>query len=146
MGNSIRFYKGMVVMDEAFKELAADEEMTENMRCWMEDLGMNLDFLYIDNKTKEERDSDTIISFMSDIVFIQEFKGECANDYETRREYVEKCGFEKDYFASWLESCSDYPNLIEIQEFCEAVNDSIIMWTKAVENGLIDTEEGWDKE
>ena len=28
----------------------------------------------------------------------------------------------------------------------KSLNDSIIMWTKAVENGLIDTEEGWDKE
>jgi hypothetical protein len=124
------------------------EEKIRYMERYMENVGMCLDFLdmpYADGsyKTEEEKNRDIYYAFMSEIEFIQEFKGECANDYETRMEYVEKGGFEKDYFSSWLESCSDYPNLIEIKEFCEAVNDGITMWIEAVENDLIDSEEGW---
>jgi hypothetical protein len=75
---------------------------------------------------------------------VNEFEGECANDYKTRREYVEMWGaFEKDYFAAWLEGCSDYPSLDEIIGQAQFIQKMIDNWFLAVEFGLINAEDGW---
>lgn len=75
---------------------------------------------------------------------VNEFEGECANDYKTRREYVEMWGaFEKDYFAAWLESCSDYPSLDEIIGQAQFIQKMIDNWFLAEEFGLINAEDGW---
>lgn len=118
------------------------------MEEFMEACGLNLDYVdapYTDGtfKTAEEKNQCIVEAFMSEIEFIQEFEGEYANEYNSRYEYVERGAFEKDYFASWLESCSDYPTLIEIQEFCEAVGEAIKMWLYAVERGYIEPNADW---
>ena len=85
-------------------------------------------------------DKNVVASFVEEI---SEFKGELANEYKTRQEYVKSGAFEKDYFASWLEGCSDYPYLCEIIEFCQYVDAAIQEWLNAVEDGSIDPEAGW---
>lgn len=80
----------------------------------------------------------------SDVGFINEFKGESANDYETYLEYVEQGGWERDYFADWLSSCSDYPSLEEIERFCNWLQNLIDKWFEGVEAGVIDSEAGWE--
>lgn len=123
----------------------------QNMLCYLEEMDINMDFIdmpYIDGsyKTQEQKNIDIVASFMNEILFIQDYRGESASEYSSRLEYVERGGFEKDYFASWLESCSDYPCLNEIKEFCESVDCSIKMWLYAVECGYIEPNDGWDYE
>ena len=104
----------------------------------MEDTGLCGDY---------ENEEKAIEAYLRDIYLIYEFKGECARDYKTRYDYVCDYGaWEKDYFASWIESCSDYPMLSEIQEFCESVSACIERWIYAVDQGYIDSEEGWAEE
>lgn len=79
-----------------------------------------------------------------EIMGINEFKGECANEYKTRYEYILNGAFEKDYFAAWLESCSDYPSLNEIIKFCQDAAKLIDKWVYAVEYGYIEPNDGWD--
>ena len=74
--------------------------------------------------------------------FITEFRGECANGYATHLEYVEMGGWEKDYFARWLDSCIDYPTLDEIESFCHTVSYYLDHWFDGVEVGKIDPEAG----
>ena len=47
----------------------------------------------------------------SAVGFVSYFRGELANEYDTHLEYVEMGGWEKDYFADWLDSDPDYPFL-----------------------------------
>jgi hypothetical protein len=78
---------------------------------------------------------------------VQEFKGECASDYKTRVDYILNwSAFEKDYFASWIDGCSDYPMLCEIRNMCDRIDGMITMWERAVENGWIDAEDGWNED
>ena len=76
--------------------------------------------------------------------FVTNFRGEMANNYDTHLEYVEMGAWEKDYFADWLASCSDYPSLEEIEDFCHSVNYYIGHWFDGVEAGIIDPEAGTD--
>lgn len=80
----------------------------------------------------------------SDVGLINEFKGEFANEYETRWEYVEQGGWERDYFEDWLRSCSDYPYLDEIEDFCGNLRHLRDKWFEGVEAGVIDSEAGWE--
>lgn len=129
----------------------ATEENIRDMARWMEDAGMCLDFLddpYTDGtyKTEEEKHRNIVETYLSEIQFIQEFKGEYADEYKTRYDYIVNGGFETDYFASWLEGCSDYPMLNEIKEFCESVECGIILWLAVAENTNINLEAGWVEE
>ena len=74
--------------------------------------------------------------------FISYFRGEMANDYDTHLEYVESGAWEKDYFSCWLESCSDYPDLKEIESFCKTLQHYLDHWFNGVEEGKIDPEAG----
>lgn len=74
---------------------------------------------------------------------VNEFEGECANEYKTRWEYVESGAFEKDYFAAWLEGCSDYPMMDEIIEQAQFIQKMTGNWYLAEEFGLINAEDGW---
>lgn len=76
--------------------------------------------------------------------FITEFRGECANDYATHKEYVEMGGWEMDYFSNWLEGLKDgeYPHLDEIEVFCHTVSYYLGHWLDGVEAGIIDPEAG----
>ena len=76
----------------------------------------------------------------STVGFISNYRGEYADEYRTHLEYVESGAWEKDYFAAWLEGCSDYPKLGEIMEFCEVINDALTEWIQGVETGEIDPE------
>lgn len=76
----------------------------------------------------------------SECGFITEFRGKMANEYDTHLEYVEDGAWEKDYFADWLASYSDYPYLEEIEDFCRKVNYYIRHWFDGVEKGVIDSE------
>lgn len=77
------------------------------------------------------------------IVEVQDFKGELANEYKTRMDYVNEGGFEKDYFSAWLEGCSDYPYMSEIVEMATHINEMVDEWIAAVDDGEIDPEAGW---
>lgn len=78
----------------------------------------------------------------SAVGFISYFRGVMASEYSTHLEYVEMGGWERDYFADWLASCSDYPSLDEIEDFCHNVNKAIELWLDGVEAGVIDSEAG----
>lgn len=78
-----------------------------------------------------------------EIMEVYEFKGECANEYKTRYDYVISGAFEKDYFSSWLDSCSDYPMLNEIIEFCQTASKLVDKWIHAVDEGVLDSEGNW---
>ena len=60
--------------------------------------------------------------------FINNFCGELADEHDTHFEYVESGDWEKDYFADWLVSCSDYPSLKEIEDFCHTTQYYIRHW------------------
>jgi hypothetical protein len=76
---------------------------------------------------------------------IVEFKGECANEYKSMYDYLTSGGFERDYFASWLKSCSDYPCLDEITEFCDDASEMIQLWVHLHKLGLFEwREETWN--
>ena len=62
------------------------------------------------------------------VELIEDFKGVCANDYKDTYEYVIDGMWERDYFSSWLESCSDYPCLEEIEDFCREVYEMIELY------------------
>jgi hypothetical protein len=74
--------------------------------------------------------------------FITYYRGFMANDYDTHYEYVEDGAWEKDYFADWLASCSDYPSLDEIEHFCHQVQYYMGHWFDGVKAGKIDSEAG----
>lgn len=74
--------------------------------------------------------------------FITEFRGCLAEEYDTHLEYVESGGWEKDYFNDWLISCSDYPTLGEIEDFCKTLQYYLDHWFDGVEEGKIDPEAG----
>ncbi len=61
------------------------------------------------------------------------FRGECADDYSSTYEYVINGGWEKDYFASWMEGCAEYPTLREIMYFCKYTDAMIMAWINSVE-------------
>lgn len=131
-------------------EILSDDDI-KDMLCYLDEMGINMDFIdmpYVDGsyKTQEEKNLNIVESFINEVLFINEFNGECANEYDSRMRYVEMGGFEQDYFASWLEGCSNYPYLSEIKEFCESVDTSIRMWLHAVECGWIEPEEHWNVE
>lgn len=128
-------------------ETMTDEEVRE-MEQYMEEVGLNLDFLdmpYTNGtyKTEQEKRQNIIEMYINEVMFINEFKGECANEYNGRMDYVECGAFERSYFAYWLDSCSDYPCVNEIIEFCQALDNDIRMWLNAVERGWIDPKEHW---
>jgi hypothetical protein len=64
---------------------------------------------------------------------VEGFKGEYFNEYDSFYDYLTYGGWEKDYFASWLESCSDYPTLSEIIDFCKETDRMIRLYIDAVE-------------
>lgn len=64
---------------------------------------------------------------------VETFKGEYFNDYKDMYDYVANGGWEKDYFSAWLEGCVDYPFIIEIKEFCEAVDELLTQYIHYVE-------------
>ena len=78
----------------------------------------------------------------STVGFVSYFRGELANEYDTHLEYVEMGGWEKDYFADWLDSDPDYPFLDEIIDFATKVDNAIQMWFEGVRAGVIDSEAG----
>ena len=67
------------------------------------------------------------------VEFIESFKGVLYSYYEDTYNYVINGGWEKDYFADWLVSCSDYPNLDEIEYFCKQVEKQIAIYIDYVE-------------
>ena len=64
---------------------------------------------------------------------VESFKGECYEEYKSLYEYVIYGGWEKDYFSAWLDSCSDYPSLEEIIDFCKETDLAIRLYLDAVE-------------
>lgn len=64
---------------------------------------------------------------------VEDFKGEYFNEYNSFYDYVVYEGWEKDYFACWLEGCSNYPTLSEIIDFCEETDRIIRLYIDAVE-------------
>ena len=78
----------------------------------------------------------------STVGFVSYYRGKRANEYDTHLEYVEMGAWEKDYFADWLASCSDYPSLEEIEDFCRTTNYYIRHWFDGVKAGKIDPEAG----
>lgn len=66
---------------------------------------------------------------------VESFKGELFSigEYKNTYEYVIDGGWEKDYFSSWLEGCSDYPYLGEIKDFCIETDRIIRLYIDAVE-------------
>lgn len=81
----------------------------------------------------------------NDVSFINNFRGEMASEYRTHLNYVEMGGWEKDYFSSWLEGCSDYPYLGEIADFCRETDAAILVWLEGVEAGAIDPEASYEE-
>lgn len=78
------------------------------------------------------------------IAEVQNFKGEYANEYRTRYDYVcQYCAFEKDYFSAWLEGCAEYPYVSEIAEMATHIQEMVDEWIAAVDDGEIDPEAGW---
>ncbi len=74
---------------------------------------------------------------------VNEFEGEYVDDYKTRTEYIDRGGFERDYFDSWIQSCSDYPMMCEVIAQAQFIQEMIDNWYLAVEFGLINAEDGW---
>ena len=70
---------------------------------------------------------------MDAIKIVEEFKGEYFSDYANIKEYVEMGAWEKDYFSAWLASCSDYPTLREIENFCKQTTAIIEAYLDIVE-------------
>lgn len=64
---------------------------------------------------------------------VEAYKGDLFTEYNSVYEYVLSGDWEKDYFASWLDSCSDYPTLSEIMSFCNETNRMIRLYIIAVE-------------
>ena len=77
---------------------------------------------------------------------VQNFKGEYADEYKTRLDYVMKGGFERDYFANWLDNCSDYPMTQEIIDMATHIHEMVCEWGDAVDEGWIDPKEDWEYE
>lgn len=81
----------------------------------------------------------------ADIVSI--FRGECANEYTTHKEYVEAGAWERDYLLSWLETwgTDEFPSLNTIGDFCHNLQEMIDLWFVGVNAGEIDPEDGVTK-
>lgn len=91
--------------------------------------------------------SDIYEIFAEAIFNIKEFYGEYASDYRFRYDYIyTRYEFEKDYFSSWVEGCSDYPTTYEIIDQCKYIQEMIDLWAMAVEKGWINGEEGWEEQ
>ena len=137
----------MWIMDEAFDN--AVNSMVERkdacrMLSHLEAVGADMDFLDEPYETENEKARAILAAYLDVVAEVQKFKGEYANEYKTRYDYIcVYCAFEKDYFASWMHGCSDYPLLSEIKSFCEYADMLIAMWIEVVEDGYIDPEAGW---
>lgn len=132
------------------RQMLADD-ILEMLRM-LEDAGCVMDYLdapYTNGvettyKTAFEKAMNIIGDFMDFVQEVQDFKGECANEYKTRYDYIyDYQTFEKDYFSAWLDGCSSYPDTYDIIDQCRRIQKMIEMWQRAVDNGLIDPEAGW---
>lgn len=90
---------------------------------------------------------DVYEQFTQAIITVHEYKGEYANEYDMRYDYIySRCAFEKDFFSNWLEGCDIYPNTYEIIDVCQYIQNMIELWKYAIEKGWIDGEEGWEEQ
>lgn len=125
------------------KIIAGVLEVATDADVHMMEQYVHVDYSYT---TWKEAKAMIVEAFVELILKVQEHKGEYAEDYRTRMDYVERNGFERDYFDSWVYGCSDYPCLDEIVSECGHIQMLIEMWFWAVEEGWIDPEAGWAEE
>lgn len=131
-------------IDKLMETLTADN--IDEMLIMLENAGYMMDYLdmpYTDGtyKTEQEKARNIVEAFMDVVMEVQEFEGELASYYKAHEDYILFGGFEKDYFSSWLESCSNYPMVCEIRDECDRIDKMIEMWGHAIEKGWIDVKE-----
>ena len=99
-------------------------------------------------KTAFEKAMNIIDDFMELVMNIQNFKGDgyMPENYKTHADYIYDRAFGTEYILEWVNGCSDCPYLDEIRDMCDQVAEMIAMWDRAVENGWIDPEEGWERD